>query len=404
MAASQDELALRAALDELTTGQPPPPAGRYRAVRHRVARNRIRQVSFACGAVVLAAAAVITGTRLDGRLARPAAASARHLPAWALPWPDHRNGSVPQRVLDGAVTAWRYLANPDDAVMPQPTRVIWYVGQILPGSGDVVVVFEVDSVVAGRQLVVGEASRSEVMAGQPAWSDGSSPWVLDVRSAPDPRQRGLAVGFNDASDVALASGRSPDNLIAVLAGPQVRRITWLADTTTGPRSGNTVTSAGLAVADTGQVTARVQLTGLLTGSGNALSHPVFVGAPVSAGDTGPPSYPVLAPPPPLRLPPSYRFIFSASGSDSTADNGLGTHGPRQPGQQVAVFARCYGPAPLALRIGSVASGGLLLGVVRCDDGQQKLLIPAGQRLTNKTLLSMQTGPLTSYLVEVAATR
>jgi hypothetical protein len=420
MATSNDELALQAALDDLTTGQPPPPAGRYRAVRHRVARNRIRRASLACGSLVLAAAAVGAGTGLGARLTGPPPASARHLPAWALPWPDHRNGSVPQRVLDGAVTAWRYTARPDGAVLPRPTRVIWYVGQVLPAAHDVVAIFEVDSA-AGPQLVTGLVSTSDVMAGQPAWSHGSTPWALSARRAPSPRQRGLAIGLNAASYVSPDGNLNPDNLIVVLAGPQVRRITWVTDTTTGPQAGSTVTSHGLAVANAGQVTARVQLAGLQTRSGIVPGRPAYVGSPVPADDSGQPWYPVLAAPPALRLPRSFRLVnpiggvgLGATSWSITGEFAAGT--PVALGRQVVLLARCYGPVPLTIRIGTgppngrvagfltgkVPPNGRVAGVVPCDDKQHELT-PAGLLMSRRDALSIQTGQLTSYLVDAGYT-
>lgn len=73
--------------------------------------------------------------------------AARQVPRWAPDWPDHRNGSVPQGVLDRAILAWQYSAMslpPDGgtgtvppagstarqvARMAAAHRVIWYVGQ-----------------------------------------------------------------------------------------------------------------------------------------------------------------------------------------------------------------------------------------------------------------------------------
>lgn len=126
----------------------------------------------------------------------------RNVPRWALGWPDHRNGSVPQQVLDRAVIAALYegpgLQLPDGGRGTVPAArasarsvsrqaqeypVMWYVGQTIDHGQDVVVMFEIDGP-NGRQLVVGQATTSQVLQDQPAWSNASSPWALTEVPAP----------------------------------------------------------------------------------------------------------------------------------------------------------------------------------------------------------------------------
>ncbi len=69
----------------------------------------------------------------------------RVVPAWALPWPDHRNGSVPQSVLDGAVRCLATLRGPgrhDRQARHRMSKTIWYVGQKVANGEVVVVIFE----------------------------------------------------------------------------------------------------------------------------------------------------------------------------------------------------------------------------------------------------------------------
>ena len=103
---TDDDVAVRAALADLTHGQPQFPAGRFGSVKRRAAQHRRRQVVGGLAAVVLAAALVAGLTQLPS--VRHAPPQARKVPSWALNWPDHRNGSVPQQILDRAVIAWQY--------------------------------------------------------------------------------------------------------------------------------------------------------------------------------------------------------------------------------------------------------------------------------------------------------
>src|SRR5580700_558523 len=185
MQAVNDDLELSTALADLTSAQPSAPPDRFTAIRRKAASHRRRQVITGI-AVVAATAAVVGLVRLPAL--RTAVPAGRPVPGWALPWPDIRNGSVPQSVLDRAVIAWRDEGNGSAATEPPPassgrevarlagqSHVIWYAGQTAVGGQVVFVIFETGD---GPTLVVGWADASQVMRDQPAWSDAESPWVF----------------------------------------------------------------------------------------------------------------------------------------------------------------------------------------------------------------------------------
>jgi len=393
MALNHDELALSDALDDLARDQSEAPAGRYAAVRRRVVRHRIRQVA-AGGALAVTAALVAIAVAVPAGRTGSNPASSRRVPGWALPWPDHRNGSVPQRVLDGAVTAWRRAFGPAGRELRKPGRVIWYVGQTAAAGQDVAVIFEVAGP-TGHRLVVGSARASQVMKGQP----GS--WALEAVRAPSPSDVGPAIGFNmPASRPAPKAGL--DNWIVEMAGPRVRRLDWTAVTTSGTRAGTASTSRGLVVADTGQVTRQVLLTGLITSRGNVLSHAAYVGLPGTnpASQGGQPGLPVLALPAALRLPTSFRLVGGTGATGAGSIDAGAAAGDVKPGQREVIFARCYGPAPLQIRLlhHQDLISQHVLGVIRCDNAEHELLVPARQVLTHDGV-NVQTGEMTSYWVD-----
>jgi len=82
--------------DELTLGQPQAPPDRYSMIRRRARRQRLTRAAATLG-VAAAVAAVAIGIATTSPSPVPPASKARHVPGWALPWPDHRNGSVRQR-------------------------------------------------------------------------------------------------------------------------------------------------------------------------------------------------------------------------------------------------------------------------------------------------------------------
>jgi hypothetical protein len=69
--------------------------------------------------------------------------------------------------------------------------------------------------------------------------------------------------------------------------------------------------------------------------------------------------------------------------------------PRRP----AVFARCYGPAPLRIYLGTNL-GGRELGVIPCDNAQHELLGRAGSRPPND--LTVFTGDLTAWRADLGS--
>jgi len=390
-----DESRLREMFDDMTADQPDQPLARYHRVRARARRHRSAQA-----ASILAVAAVVTGSiaiGLSARAGRSVAAS-RPVPAWALPWPDHRNGSVPQKVLDGAVTAWRHDAVGSEAVSLASTaraKVLWYVGRTAVHGQVVLVVFETDSP-AGRRLVAGWATASEVMHGQSAWRHGVSPWVLyDVR-APRPAA-GLAIGLNvhgTSADIA----RNPDNWIAVLAAPDVQSITFSAPgQTTGSSStakfGVGSTSRGLLIADMGQISGPVKLTALYVGHHNTLRAPAIVGVPGSK-DSQEAQLAIAAP---LVLPRGFRQNSEFTGQGDESD-GLSVSRGR-----LTIVARCYGPSPLRLALD--AGPQTSLGTLPCDNAVHELITHVRLRPQGSaTSVGIYTSGFTSYRVAIGSVR
>jgi hypothetical protein len=379
-----DDLVIRAALSDLTGGQPPPPDDRLRAVKRRAIRRRRQHLAGAVMAAVAAAGLVVGLPRLH--LPQPQPQATRVVPDWALAWPDHRNGSVPQSVLDRAVLAWQYMApnsppdggngtvpatgTPAGQVARQAGRypVVWYVGQTIDHGHQVVVMFEVAGP-TGRELVVGQATASQVMQNQSAWSDAVSPWVLTSVPAPNPDRPPAAVGEYAAGEPSLIQGQNPDNWMVVLMAPYVQRLTWQAATTSGQTLGSDATSNGLVVTDTGQVTAPVQLVRMQTARGNLLGRPVLVAIPgenaaLTSGTD--PIVPQLAAPPALTEPASFNLsgVLSAQG-----DEGLNMPAERR--ARYAVAGVCYGPQPLVIQINSHT-----LGTIACDSLTHQLSVPA----------------------------
>jgi hypothetical protein len=394
---------LRAEMHAAVDGEKANPGDLIRRVRRRRRRHALK----AGGAAMMVAAvvaAVLGLTLLPGVLRPPQ--QGRSVPSWALPWPDHRNGSVPQAVLDWAARAWRF---PDDWMLAPDVMsvlglrvppVIWYVGQTAADGRVVVVMFEAD-----HRLVVGWADASRVMGGLPqpqcenlafaADPCPPDPWTLASVPAPRPGTPGLAIGLNvhavSAASI-LQTVPNPANWIVILTEPGVRRVTWSTATDAGPVTGGTNSSAGLAVADTGHITAPVKLTGLITKAGNALAHDQYVGIP--GNGMGMPQLERPAPIAPLgglvgsgqgdQLDQVLWFDQKYQGlsqnrprvgrtADGTAE--VSWHMPAGgPGPSPGAFAligSCYGPAPLQLSV-----GGHLVGTMRCDNHRQVLTVPS----------------------------
>jgi hypothetical protein len=388
-----DEVAVRQLFDQLTAGQPDAPPDRHSRIMRRVRRHRLAQVAGTL-AVVAAAAAVAVGVGASVGTVPPVTGH-RPVPAWALPWPDHRDGSVPQGVLDGAVTAWRHetALNGIPLSATSKAKVIWYVGQKVAEGQVVVVVFEVDSG-AGRRLVAGWATASEVVHGQPGWKPGSSPWVSYDIAAPK-RTRSLLIGLN-VHGTSARQDRNPDNWIVVLADPHVQGVGWTAPrpsrtgtTSQGPSMAIGMTRAvrGLAIADTGQITGRVEVSQLEVHGRNILTRPGYVGVPGNAH-----SYvPQLAGTAPIPARPGFRISNSISGQGAISlDTDLsGYHG------RLAIRARCDGPADLRLKYGHGARQ-ILLGTVPCDDAVHELATSV--RSSSHVFVTVRTSQLTAYQV------
>jgi hypothetical protein len=383
---------VRQMLDLLTADQPTAPADRAASVRRRVQRRR-RNVAAATLAVAVGLSAVGVGVARSGALGGGnGPASGRAVPSWALPWPDHRNGSVPQKVLNGAVLAWRHQSelNTGSWAQTAPTKVIWYAGQTVVHGQVVAVMFEVAAPV-GHRLVAGWTTASEVMNGQPAWQNSSSPWVLyDV---PAPRSRpDLVIGLN-THGTTYKPDQNPDAWIVALAAPDVRSMAFSAPA--GPRPGMTAesfgvgtTSRGLMIGDVGQITGPVQITKLMAGDRNVLPSAVIVGVPGAPAST----VPQLARPAPLRLVGFRGEMGELDGQgEVSANNSSGRPQPIR-----VVVARCFGPAPLRILIG-YGDRPHLAGLITCDDAMHVLRYH-GPQPRHGNMIWVRTSMLTSYRV------
>ena len=177
--------ALRSALTDVVAGQPAAPHDRIDSVRRRHVRRRQSQLAALGTAAVVAVAGATLGVlsvRSGGDDGTQFAK--RNVPSWALQWPDARDPSIPQKVLDGAVDAWSHAAGgividyaDSAAPIPDAQQVIWYRAAKVANASKIAVMFEVSSVY-GHQLVVGYASSDEVIDGQPGY---------DVTNAETPR-------------------------------------------------------------------------------------------------------------------------------------------------------------------------------------------------------------------------
>lgn len=389
MDAISDETAVRRMFDDLTAGQPDAPTDRHGRIKRKVLLHRVTQAA-GTFAVIGAAAALAVGIGTSAHGVAPDIGP-RPAPAWALPWPDHRNGSVPQRVLSGAVLAWRHQAAAHDGTPLSATanaRVTWYVGQTVAAGEVVAVVFEEDSA-AGKRLIAGWAMASAVMLGQPGTSPRSSSWLLYDVAAPQP-SRGLFIGLNMPGPPR--PGRNPDNWIVVLAAPDVQGVGFTVaepSTTKTTDQGTTSSSSaeagmtsadhGLAVADLGQIGSPVRVTSLNVGNRNTLASPADVGVPGSVAS----QVPLLAAPGAVRGGQGFARVLEFTGQGVTSSDLTGISG------RLAVRARCDGPGPLRILLGYGSARDLLelapsaartrlrpLGSVACDDRVHELVTSA----------------------------
>jgi hypothetical protein len=401
-----DEVAVRKLFDGLTAGQPDAPANRFDRIRRRVRRHRITQAAGTLAAVAVATVIAIGISTSTGSVAPET--RTRSVPPWALSWPDHRNGSVPQSVLNGAVSAWRRFAASEGklASANSDPKAIWYVGQKVADGQVVAVIFEAESD-AGPRLVAGWATASEVMRGQPGWKPGSSPWVLYDVAAPT-EAKSLIVGLN-VHGTSARPGRNPDNWIVVLAEPQVQSLSFTAPVPSSARStnvllGEATTTHGLATGDVGQIEGPVQITQLHVGRRNIAPEHGYVGVPGSAAS----QVPQLAAPRPIRSGPGFTRAIEITGQSDTSTTLDGIRG------RLAVRARCSGGSPLQILFGFGSASDLLglspsaersrmrsLGSVACDDVTHDLVTSV--RLAsphNHGVVIINGGPATAYRVEL----
>jgi hypothetical protein len=399
-----DEVAVRTLFDELTADQPDAPVNRFDSIRRRIRRHRITQAAGTLAAIAVATVIAVGIGTSTGNVAP----NTDRRPAWALSWPDHRDGSVPQAVLDGAVSAWRHFAALDGTPARATSygKVVWYVGQKVANGQVVAVIFEAEST-AGPRLVAGWATASEVMHDQPGWKPGFSPWVLYDVAAPK-EAKSLIVGLN-VHGTSARPGRNPDNWIVVLAEPQVQSLSFAAPVPSGALTTNVLiaeatTSQGLATADTGQIEGPVQVTQLRVGRRNIVPDPGYVGVPGSAAS----EVPQLAAPRPIRSRPGFTRVIEFTGQSDTSTNLDGIRG------RLAVRARCSGGSPLRVLFGFGLASDLLglspsaersrmrsLGSIACDDETHDLVTSV--RLAsrhNRGVVIINGDPATAYRVEL----
>lgn len=159
-------------------------------------------------------------------------------------------------------------------------KIAWYVGQKAANGHMVAAVFETQTP-SGPRLVAGKAVASDVMNGQPGWSEDSTPWVFYNVPAPRPVPR-LVLSLN-LSGATRTPNRSPDDWVLVLASPGAWTVfynLYAAGGVYGAPSGTThliggggsILKDGLGEFDARQITARVELTTLLIGNRNVLPH------------------------------------------------------------------------------------------------------------------------------------
>jgi hypothetical protein len=373
-------------------GQEPGTAGRASGRPGPRRRNRLVLV-IAC--VVIVAAGLVIALKSVGSGSR---LSAGGRPGWALPWPDHASGNVPQKVLDGAVIAWRHEAAAGKQVALAASArapVAWYVGQTVAHGQVVAVMFEVNAH-ATQHLIAGYALASQVMHGQAGWVRNATPWVLYDVPAP-PSTPGLAIGLN-VHGVSTVSSQSPDNWIVVLAAPGVQTISWQAPSAPPghsppgnrrkPAASHGTAASGLLVANVGQVTGQVKLTALEAGGHNTLEAPEYVGVPGSPASL----IPALAPPAPLHLPHGFKLISESAGQGDVATGFSHATG------RLAVVARCYGTAPLRIMF-SLGTRQVHLGNVRCDNRVHELVTHVHLKAAASSEgVSAFTGDLTSFRI------
>ncbi len=390
MRTAELEHKLREELPALTAGQPLAPPDRVAAVLRRHARRRqARLAGVAAAAVVVAtlgAIAVVSRGEPEGY-------ARRGLPAWALDWPDRRDGSVPQPVLDGAVTAWARTAGPGgDLVTVQ--RTVWYAGRRVPGTDSVIAVFAAETD-QGRRLVATTATASAVLGGGVPYTEGvegtSSPWSSFTTTAPADRNLDLALALHLPGTPSPARPESPREVLYVLGGPHARTVDWSSDpprgAPPGPTRGTLRSRSGEFIGELPALWALVRITSR-DAAGRVLTSSV-AGIPGASES----EIPQLGHPDPIVLPPGWQLVHGVGGRGPVSVGGE-TPPPRG---QAAVFVRCIGPGPLVVRLGGRES------LTAPCDGQQRQRDAAGplRRSNPYTPDEVQASKLTTYQVVVA---
>ncbi|HET7311409.1 MAG TPA: hypothetical protein VFJ17_08800 [Mycobacteriales bacterium] len=369
MVQTQDEPALRAALTDLTVGQPDLPVDRVAGVRRKHAhRRQLQAAAGACAVAVIAVGAVALGGTFNGQ--RSAQSLNRPVPSWALRWDDHRDGSVPQAMLTAAVKHW---VSDQRAKTPLPSSqpvsmppVVWYLGERIPGTDQVVAVFEATGLHAGAlpltkgpRLVVAHGSWNDVMRegakGGYAWS------YVDV-AAPPPGYTGVVGGYAPVGD----GNGGFDNIIWLLTSPKARGASWTVQTA-GDRtvSGDLPLDKGYGSVQVGPVASRVRITALATGpEGQSVPFDGFVGVPGAPGRQAP----TLVYPDALVGVPATGTVFGESASQgSSTFFDESTHA--RPGRATTIYARCY----------SAGGSPFIRVVVDRDSAQHGVRIPCDDR-------------------------
>lgn len=371
-----DETKLRDALHDLTLEQPDAPVDRVVGVRRRHVRRRTTQLGAAAAVIAIVA---VTAAFVRAPFGNDTEPANRHVPSWALPWPDHRDGSVPQDVLDKGVSAWQQLDH-----VGTPRQIVWYVGQKTVRDTWVVAVFEADTD-SGRHLVVARAPAAEVVYGQPGTRpNGGGPWVITDVPAPDPATPPALVGLN----LADVSGAGIPNWILVLTRPKETGFHWQAP---GSAGGDARLDRGLAVVDTGQVRGQVTVT--------------FDSPPTQSGPVSP--APVAVPgdddsgAPRLEEPRSVdigdrKDLAGLAGQGSGAI-GLGL---RHSHVRVTLIARCYGRLEVHLRL----DDGPFAVNVPCDDRQHEFSGPRLRPGSGGHTLFIDASNYTAYDIAIVRSK
>jgi hypothetical protein len=383
MSAAREEAALRSALVDLAADQPDQPWDRVSAVRRRHVRRRTVQATATAAATAVAIAVALVGVHAaGGRTAEPLH---RSVPSWALPWPDHRNGSVPQRVLDGAVVAWRATGGDRHIVtpLPSPSTIVWYAGQTVADGRAVVAVFEAADGSGGRRLVTATASAADVLTAKRV-NDlrAPLPWVVHDVPAPDPRTPPAALG------AYARGGDTYDNWVVVLAEASATGLRWSAP---GAPGGTAPVRDGLAVFDVGEVRGAVSvvLHDRESRQESGPRNPVLVGLPGNAASQAPQLEPAASPQLNGR-----RLVAGEGGQGPGAGMDFGLRHSRA---RLVLLGRCYGPGPTHV---TLDDGPLALNVP-CDDQQHEFSLGHLRPQPRGHTLFIDADPLTAWSITLA---